>query len=101
MCIMPDLIIQLVIPKVPYDPTRTILENDAPDLLPDVLGWWLVVAVGFDLLQTREEVHVLRSDELCLLEHLPEDEQDWEEEDGEVVGDKGWCVPVALEEDRV
>lgn len=44
----------------PTDATTDPLDDLGPDLLPKVLGGWLIVTVGLDRLQAREKVHLGR-----------------------------------------
>lgn len=78
---------------------RADLHQPAPEALDPVPGGRLVVGVGLDLLQARDEVHVLWADGFALEVQTGADVEDGEEGEGEVVRDEDVGRPAALEED--
>jgi len=76
------------------------LENPHPELFPHVFRRRLVIRIRDHLVQSRNEVHILRFDELALHHVTRDSKQDRSEHQRYVIGDEGRSVPVTPEEHR-
>ena len=80
----------------------TIIQNlhqPRPELFPYVLWRRLVVGIRLDLGDSAVEVHLERRGHGLTVVELGTNVEDGEEDEGEVVGDKGVGRPLAFEED--
>ena len=78
---------------------RGTTHNPLPKLFPDVPRRRFIIRIRNNLIQARNEVHILNFHKSALHHETRSNEQDRGEHQRDVVGDEGGRVPVAAKED--
>lgn len=77
------------------------LQRRHPNVFPETQWWINARLVGINRWLLPHEICLLRLDEFCLLEDLPEAEEQDAHEDHGIICEEGTDVPVAGKEDGV